>query len=56
MDHLSLSRLSRLSGEPVILDPEESQHLKHCQHCMKLLRWFAEDRIQKSEEGNLTNA
>jgi len=56
MDHLSLSRLSRLSGEPVILDPEESQHLKHCQHCMELLRWFAEDRIQKSEEDNLANA
>jgi hypothetical protein len=49
MEHLSLSRLSLLGGEPVIEDPAESEHLSHCLHCMKLLRWFAEDRVDVDE-------
>ena len=49
MKHLSLARLSLLGGEPIIQDPEESQHLRHCQHCMKLLRWFADDRVNEFE-------
>jgi hypothetical protein len=50
MKHLSLARLSLLGGEPIVQDLEESQHLKHCQHCMKLLRWFADERVTEFEE------
>jgi hypothetical protein len=47
MKHLSLARLSILGGAPIIEDQEESRHLKYCEHCMRLLRWFADERINE---------
>ena len=43
--HLSLSRLSELGGEYNSQDVEELEHLKSCEHCSKMLRWFSDDEI-----------
>jgi hypothetical protein len=49
MEHISLSQLILLGGEPIIRDPEEARHLSHCQHCRKLLLWFGDEPIIKFE-------
>ena len=43
MGHLSLNRLSMLGGECNSQDAEELQHLKSCEHCARMLRWFSDD-------------
>jgi hypothetical protein len=43
MAHLSLTRLSLLGDECNLQDGEELQHLKTCEHCARMLRWFSDD-------------
>ena len=50
MKHISLKRLDELSRQAIISNPDEARHLRECQHCVILLRHFAEERRQELAE------
>ena len=50
MTHLSLTRLSLLGGECNLQDAEELQHLKSCEHCARMLRWFSDEEKTDLED------